>query len=1178
MANTNPVNTNCYVLRSCTTGDDTVLVTSTAVSALGPYVGQHIRISDPIYAGICFSVELLESGCVDCSKSASVIPLTPNPICTCTVLYNYYVLTSCDPSLPSFYTAQNLYPYDGTTITFFGQGGACYTVTGSANIPQGISVIGVQCPEACQCVIPECGCPDGYILNPQSDLCERVIETTPTGGTKFYIVEKAKTTDVWGNEGAWFFDDVSSLPKPLTALPSPPPWTLVDDLGIPCIIDSIVLNSLWTTRLEVISIWAQGVAQATPAVGAIGFGFCYDFPESKIYYFGISADDVGTLAIDSNLIIDVVPFVTWTVLPIFITAGQHILNLTVKDVGSSVSGIGFEIYDVPDYPTLQACTIASGVYGPANPDPFNLNRYILFTTLQKLTPPGQTWNTGVFNPIPGENYGYNCPDGFVLNACITPVCVQISSIPPVPCEAWQITFCDGTNLDPIITSTNLDQYIAAVGTAVYTITYTDGEDIISGCGSVSKALSQIAPDFTGTFSSVFYDCCKKCTQVCYLLEDCQGAVDPIITCTDLSNYVNQIVKLSNCGDICWKVSESETCDDSILLGTVIENFVPEPVVKNNCVYEVSLDSSIVTFSSYEITINNTFYIIDYTNITALVNDLNSLNLGVFYFSGGYIGVNGLENYGTSCLVRTPKPKICTEPTCSTYTDPQDLDFAQACTDCLPPLPPEPVLDLHLRRIKPGYFSPNSCITTEYMDRINCNFAKQVYDAMLINRYGITVCCDHDVDAWDIKKQGLDFELLTDPDLCKSTLCVCPAPCLIGAFLTVNPTCIKPNLISASFNSCYPPIITSVTIELDPTCKCFVVNGVIGSIITYIDCEDDEVSLTLTDNSTYFCAKEIITSCQKCIINELPNDCALGECVAPPPVVCNCWGVTPTGKSGTFVTFTYDTCDGIPVTVSNVTLPVEMCSPASPNVIITNGTYIINSGGTCNTDCGITGIAICTCYTIEVTSNDAFIANVEIETYTTTCLGVDPGPFPITTNITSSDPILYICSERAPIISLASSNAEVLITMIDELDCATGNCVAPTPSLSECYQVNGPVNPFAPPYHISYVDSNGYDRSFSTVGGSYYLCSQVIPFTLDGPPLGILIQPIDCELCGPPPLSCVCYVINTEGPTIIDYTNCDNIETSLPVENGSFSLCSLTVPTTNVSAEILATSTPCNLCI
>jgi hypothetical protein len=86
-----------------------------------------------------------------------------------------------------------------------------------------------------------------------------------------------------------------------------------------------------------------------------------------------------------------------------------------------------------------------------------------------------------------------------------------------------------------------------------------------------------------------------------------------------------------------------------------------------------------------------------------------------------------------------------------------------------------------------------------MDRVNCNFAKQVYDAMLIKRYGITVCCDQDVDTWDVRKQVLDFELLTDPTLCQSTLCHCPAPCLIGAFITVNPTCIKPNLISATID-------------------------------------------------------------------------------------------------------------------------------------------------------------------------------------------------------------------------------------------------------------------------------------------------------------------------------------------------------------------------------------------
>jgi hypothetical protein len=390
MANTNPVNTNCYVLRSCTTGDDTVLVTSvTASPLLTQYLGQHIQIDG--YPGICFSIELIESGCINCSNSVTLAPIktAPNPVCTCTVVYNYYVLTSCDPSLPSFYTAQNLYPYDGTTITFFGQGGVCYTVNGTFNIPQGISSIGVQCPEACQCVIPDCGCPDGYTLNTETGLCDGFIETTPTGGTTLLSVINGKTNDAWGGTGAWFFDDVSSLLKPLKALPSPPPWTLVDDLGIPCPINTTVFNSLWKNRLIDVSVWASGFTPGVPQ-GIIGLSFCFDFPESKIYYFGLSCDDYGTLAIDGNLIIDIVPYITWTVLPIFVTAGQRVINLTMEDLGSTASGLGFEIYDVPNYATLQACTTATGVIGVPNPgNPTDLSQYILLSTLQKKTPPGQ---------------------------------------------------------------------------------------------------------------------------------------------------------------------------------------------------------------------------------------------------------------------------------------------------------------------------------------------------------------------------------------------------------------------------------------------------------------------------------------------------------------------------------------------------------------------------------------------------------------------------------------------------------------------------------------------------------------------------------------------------------------------------------------------------------------------
>jgi hypothetical protein len=685
MANTNPVYTTCYVLRSCTTGDDTVLLTSTIVSpSLSAYVGQHVEVVG--YPGICFSVELTESGCADCSKSDSIIPIAPNPICSCNTLIRYFRLDPCDELLPSFYTQQNLYPYDGTTITFFGQGGVCYNVTGvtEGSLPTNISAVTVDCPEPCNCT-----------------------------------------------------------PQP---------------------------------------------------------------------------------------------------------------------------------------------------------------------------------------------------------------------------DAWEITFCDSTGLDPIITSTDLDQYIAAVGTAVFIITYTDGEDIISACGSVTKTLSQVAPAFTGTFSTIFYDCCEKCTQVCYLLEDCQGAVDPIITCTDLSNYVDQIVKLSNCGDICWKVSISSTCDGSILLGTVIENFIPAVIEGKACIYQTNISPEFVTFSTLQIIINNTQYVIDFTTFLQLFTDLNNLNLGTFSLSGSYLAVTGNNDYGLMCLVRQPKPKICIEPVCSTYTkyctykairvgnaptyklpaavftiiingitytgnipsltindffiylnslnlgifvrvpsapvslivrvygnetygniqfagvvtdntciENENLDFAQACADCLPPLPPEPVLDLHIRRIKPGYFSPNSCITTEYMDRINCNFAKQVYDAMLIKRYGITVCCDQDVDTWDVRKQVLDFELLTDPTLCQSTLCYCPAPCLIGASLSINPTCIKPNLISATIPN---PSIPCICYQLDIDAR--------GSLITFTDCEGNPTTTPgQFGSNNYVCSITVPTVNNTYTLTVLPNDCALGECTAPP---------------------------------------------------------------------------------------------------------------------------------------------------------------------------------------------------------------------------------------------------------------------------------------------------------
>ena len=689
MANTVPVNTTCYVLRSCTTGDDTVLVTSVTVSALSAYVGQHIQVVG--YPGICFSVELTESGCADCSKSDSILPITPNPICSCNTLIRYFRLEPCNELLPTFYTQQNLYPYDGTTITFFGQGGVCYNVVGitGGSLPTNISAITVDCPEPCNC---------------------------------------------------------SSQP-----------------------------------------------------------------------------------------------------------------------------------------------------------------------------------------------------------------------------DAWEITFCDSTGLDPIITSTNLDQYIGAVNTAVFTITYTDGEDTISGCGSVTKTLSQVAPAFTGTFSAVFYDCCEKCTQVCYLLEDCQGAVDPIITCTDLSNYVNNVVKLSNCGDICWKVTTSETCTDSILLGEVLENYPATYTTSPICTY--AIPDLVKPPISYFININGIPYQFNYTTNSQVIIDLNSLNLGEFSGASNLLVVIGENNYGNLCYRFSLDSQICIPPVCSTYETnceyiniPQSIgslivfitingtlytttltgfgigklltwlnslnlgiftsncislicsinvygneiyenivigtgvesdtyipscnnviDFDAACEECLPPAPEPPPLVLHIRRIKPGYFSTNSCITTEYMERVNCNFAKQVYDAMLIKRYGITVCCDHDVDSWDIKKQGLDFELLGDPNMCKSTICHCLAPCLVDVVLTLLPTCVAPILIEATLdNLCFPPTFTDAIVTLEPElvpCNCYTLAGS-NYTIGWIDCCCEYQSANFLTNATV-CAHYLPIILEGSVTITAAEECGSELCVVPP---------------------------------------------------------------------------------------------------------------------------------------------------------------------------------------------------------------------------------------------------------------------------------------------------------
>lgn len=229
---------------------------------------------------------------------------------------------------------------------------------------------------------------------------------------------------------------------------------------------------------------------------------------------------------------------------------------------------------------------------------------------------------------------------------------------------------------------------------------TGSTPIITECGCFIVTLAggcQGAIPLPGVITAN-YVTCEDCLPKCYKLTNCEDPGNVIITSTDLSAYLTQVIYIDGCPGTCWIVNTSETC-----LGAV--------------------------------------------------------------------------------------PVVVTE----TFID---------CDTCLG-IPPPPPLELHPRKIKPGYDTPGC--DPAYTERINCTFAKAVYDQMIITRYGVTMCCNDPVEKWDIKKQLLDLRAIYDPALCKNTFEICCPPCAIHVELVVHETF-----------TCDPPTGIEVVIEIPPS--------------------------------------------------------------------------------------------------------------------------------------------------------------------------------------------------------------------------------------------------------------------------------------------------------------------------------------------------------------------------
>lgn len=718
MSTSNSIYSTCYVLTSCTPGNFTVLLTSTYVSqGLAPYVNQSIEVVG--YPGICFRVELSDSGCADCEKEPSIIPIEESPTCTCQPI-RYFLLTPCDQSLPTYATrpvSNNLYPYEGTTVTFNQFGGACYNITSvsEGNPPPEIQEIieYLDCPTPCSCTpsfyfnLVDCCTNEIYLSNNKpvyleySGFCEP--DTCPSDiGTK--IITEFCNESFGCIQGCFKLVEVDE-PEP-------------------------------SDTIEIVD-WEDVIQEVTTV------DTCEDCVQQTCYLLTNCQDEEDILVTNSDL--------------------SNYINHVI-----SITGCQDKCWIVTESQNCENCIGKVEVIKDCAPTEY----------------------------APGNLCTYTLGD--VNLDTVLSYSISING------TAYPFTFNPGDTLETIldnINGLNLGQFsIGLVGTdPVY---YMAGSETY---GPLCYTRCLNPPDCTSVETICVNPVCEE--------QDKQCAYPPI-SVQDASGFYFIVI------------------DSVTYTSPTFPNLNnPGPLL----LWLTGLNKGIFT--------------VVYTPLVP-----GSRQITVFAY--------GNHVYGNLTLSITGGPNISVSPVCQPLGPP-----IPNCACCLPPPPPQPgELVLHPRRIKPGYFSPNSCITTEYMERVNCNFAKQVYDAMLIKRYGITVCCDHDVDSWDIKKQVLDFELLTDPELCKSTLCRCPEPCLVSVSIALVPQCLAPVIVD-----------TSIVLQ----CSCFTAVGT-DYTLNWTNCDGIINSADFLTN-TIVCAQSVPVVVDGTATIAYVGACNGPECVIPPVI-------------------------------------------------------------------------------------------------------------------------------------------------------------------------------------------------------------------------------------------------------------------------------------------------------
>lgn len=338
----------------------------------------------------------------------------------------------------------------------------------------------------------------------------------------------------------------------------------------------------------------------------------------------------------------------------------------------------------------------------------------------------------------------------------------------------------------------------SVSSCRYGVTYSATPSIFAEPGDVEMTQEHTQNNAVWT---------QRIAPTCYSLVDCLTGTT-YISNSNLASSVGKVVKFSTQGS-----------------------------QNPNCFTVSQLPSSGNYQGAIQVTVTNTFTscVICTSNCFNLVNcdpdksdDIIVIPITVSYFNDKidkYVKLQGCDDcyrvvLTTNCVIPANQQGV-------NYVN-QIEDIYDTCQLCQGTQVPGPFV-LHQRRVKPGFYTPGC--PPEYTVKTSCMYAEQAYDEMVAIRYGITICCDHDIDKWDIKKQLLELNAIYDPALCTPSVIECLPPCNPEAYVTapiyIVPPCQEPEDVTGILtvlDPCPAPVPASVTPTIGfgtpPSAKCY----------------------------------------------------------------------------------------------------------------------------------------------------------------------------------------------------------------------------------------------------------------------------------------------------------------------------------------------------------------------